>query len=783
MALNGINFDYTVKNGNLTVSYIDKNGNQVTKTGKDAAEMSSIFTDNQYTEDQAAQIISNLLDSKSYDKDGDGTLTDAELEEALNAGAGAGTAPTTGPGNAPGASGTGVDGEQPTGVDGQQPDGTTTTEETERSQYKNKTNADLAATQGDAQKNYDTSKEDMNTAKTGVSDAKEAYGTTKEEQDKLVEEAENALEYKHENYDEIKEKYGEEIAKALDDVKSKQEAENEAQNKVDTCTTAVADATTAVSEATSAVDEANGALTEAQAALDSAPMFIETGKTDENGQPVMAPNPELPALQQAVEAAEEAVKEAEEALAEKKEALTKAEEELKTAETALDEAVAARDESQKAYEETVKNSEFAEDEALKAITEAVKGVSEAQNTRKETMDTAKEAVTTATNTLKETSDKFNNNQKAINEINREVNERKAKGIWDTTSDKTPEEIEAEEKAEEAKETDEAEDKEEGEEGEEKDEEEIPDKGNAADLKAEADKNSNVVTYAMVKDELRLAEQNNVDLKNYVYAKGQDGVYHLYNGQSGTSIAREFGAKSKSGLGLSVWGGGYDIVGSGSGYLYKDGIGGKKLTGTVYSYGETPDTIKASEEHYSTDSPLSFDLDGNGINTSDEMISFDIDGDGLLDNIYNSADAVLVFDADGNGISGEDGSECFGNNTNLDIDGDGKPDEFADGFAALKALAQKEGLVGENDTTLDEGDLKKLEEKYGLKMKANGYNSEASSLFDLGITSINLSDSEVIEEKNFDGEKGNNIMRQQGATFEINGEEREYADIWHRYLKH
>ena len=68
------------------------------------------------------------------------------------------------------------------------------------------------------------------------------------------------------------------------------------------------------------------------------------------------------------------------------------------------------------------------------------------------------------------------------------------------------------------------------------------------------------------------------------------------------------------------------------------------------------------------------------------------------------------------------------------------------------------------------------------MKAGGYNSEASSLFDLGITEINLSDAEVTEEKDFDG-KGNDIMRQQGATFVVNGEERDYADIWHKHLKH
>ena len=103
----------------------------------------------------------------------------------------------------------------------------------------------------------------------------------------------------------------------------------------------------------------------------------------------------------------------------------------------------------------------------------------------------------------------------------------------------------------------------------------------------------------------------------------------------------------------------------------------------------------------------------------------------ISTINDSADAILVFDADGDGISGEDGSECFGDNT--DLDGDGVADGYKDGFEALKALANKEGLVnGIDDNTLDENDLKILEEKYGLQIKTDGYNSEASSLFDAGI---------------------------------------------------
>ncbi len=73
------------------------------------------------------------------------------------------------------------------------------------------------------------------------------------------------------------------------------------------------------------------------------------------------------------------------------------------------------------------------------------------------------------------------------------------------------------------------------------------------------------------------------------------------------------------------------------------------------------------------------------------------------------------------------------------------------------------------------------ETKGFKIKANGYNSEAQSLLDLGITQINLAQTEettLIDD--FDG-RGNQLMRQEGATFIQNGIEKEYADIWHKKL--
>ena len=295
-----------------------------------------------------------------------------------------------------------------------------------------------------------------------------------------------------------------------------------------------------------------------------------------------------------------------------------------------------------------------------------------------------------------------------------------------------------------------------------------------------DKISNVLLSQLSEGEKELIEKYDIDLTEkledgsprYIFAKAEDGNYHVYDMVPTDGYYKSLARKY---LGYSS----YNIIPCGSGEMYTDqyneitdGSGGKK----VY-YMNCCGEIGSKQACYQTCSPLSFDLNGDGVKTSDELIQYDIDGDGKLDTINDSADAILVFDADGDGISGEDGSECFGDNT--DLDGDGVADGYKDGFEALKALANKEGLVnGIDDNTLDENDLKILEEKYGLQIKTDGYNSEASSLFDAGITEINLATTdETTLHKNYDGQY-NDLMTQEGATFVVNGEEREYADIWH-----
>lgn len=281
------------------------------------------------------------------------------------------------------------------------------------------------------------------------------------------------------------------------------------------------------------------------------------------------------------------------------------------------------------------------------------------------------------------------------------------------------------------------------------------------------------------EEKALVEANNIDLSEkfadgspkYIFAMGkEDGKYHIYEmdecGTSATSLARKYAS-----------GGGFDIIKNGNGYIRNfeklDDDGGQKVF-----YTNSNGTAGSFNACYCTSSPLSFDLNGDGVKTSDKIIQYDIDGDGILDNINDSADGILVFDKDGDGISGKDGSECFGDNT--DIDGNGTKDGYKDGFEALKSFALSAGVInGADDMVIDADDIKFLEENFGFKMKTGGYNSEAVSLLDLGISEINLArTNDTAMNDDFDGQ-GNQLMTQDGATFVQNGETKDYADIWHK----
>jgi hypothetical protein len=177
------------------------------------------------------------------------------------------------------------------------------------------------------------------------------------------------------------------------------------------------------------------------------------------------------------------------------------------------------------------------------------------------------------------------------------------------------------------------------------------------------------------------------------------------------------------------------------------------------------------------SPLMFDLNGNGkVDTTgiEGGKKFDLNGDGKVDKTAwaGKGDGVLAFDRNGDGKAGTDGRELFGNNT--DLDGDGKADGFANGFQALRGLAEKHlGKAATADGKLDAKEIAALEKAAGLKMNVDGADR---SLAELGITELDLSYAEAGKNADANG----NEHRQVGAGFTQNGQRRAVNDVWLQY---
>lgn len=177
------------------------------------------------------------------------------------------------------------------------------------------------------------------------------------------------------------------------------------------------------------------------------------------------------------------------------------------------------------------------------------------------------------------------------------------------------------------------------------------------------------------------------------------------------------------------------------------------------------------------SPLTFDLNGDGqVSTTgvQDGKKFDINGDGKLDQTAwaGKGDGVLAFDGNRDGVAGGDGKELLGNNT--DVDGDGKADGHANGFEALKSLAQKNlGAESVADGKLDQWELQALEQKTGLTMQVDGQNR---GLGELGISEINLGYTEAGQNADANG----NEHRQVGAGFVRNGQKGAVNDVWFKY---
>jgi hypothetical protein len=185
-------------------------------------------------------------------------------------------------------------------------------------------------------------------------------------------------------------------------------------------------------------------------------------------------------------------------------------------------------------------------------------------------------------------------------------------------------------------------------------------------------------------------------------------------------------------------------------------------------------------------PLVFDLKGRGVQTDDRRVLFDLYGHHKDDkqqwmNDFGDGTGVLVFDADGGGKSGTSGSEVFGDRT--DLSGVGRPDGFANGFEALRGLAEKavsEGVLSRSAVdagVLNAESLLALERAYGLRMKVGGLNKKAISLAQAGVASISLASQPTRMVENYDG-RGNGLVVQPGAVFtRTDGSSGAYMNVW------
>ncbi|MFD2177193.1 hypothetical protein, partial [Veronia pacifica] len=203
--------------------------------------------------------------------------------------------------------------------------------------------------------------------------------------------------------------------------------------------------------------------------------------------------------------------------------------------------------------------------------------------------------------------------------------------------------------------------------------------------------------------------------------------------------------------------------------YKPKAGG----GNVDSHGGSTEFEKRK-----TNSPLTFDLNGNGkVDTTGISKAYDLDGDGKIDQIAwaGKGDGVLAFDANGDGTVGADGKELLGNNT--DVNGDGKRDGFNNGFEALRALAIRHlGEAAVADGKLDAAELQALTQKAGLSMLVDGENK---SLAELGITEVNLGYTEA----GLNPDENGNQHRQVGVGFTRNGEANQALnDVWFQMIQ-
>ncbi|MEE3664565.1 calcium-binding protein, partial [Brenneria sp. g21c3] len=166
----------------------------------------------------------------------------------------------------------------------------------------------------------------------------------------------------------------------------------------------------------------------------------------------------------------------------------------------------------------------------------------------------------------------------------------------------------------------------------------------------------------------------------------------------------------------------------------------------------------------TSSPLIFDLDGDGVETSDNGVFFDHDGNGFAEfsGWVGKDDGLLVLDKNANGQI-DDGNELFGNNSVTDT---GK--NATNGFTALAEYDHNDdGVIDSQDAVFET--LQVWRDVNGDGVTDSG---ELLSLGEAGVKSINLAYSNI---KNTD-EQGNQHLQQGGYT-RTDGSVANVVDVW------
>lgn len=183
------------------------------------------------------------------------------------------------------------------------------------------------------------------------------------------------------------------------------------------------------------------------------------------------------------------------------------------------------------------------------------------------------------------------------------------------------------------------------------------------------------------------------------------------------------------------------------------------------------------------SPLALDLSGAGLRARARRVAYDLDGAGRALSAHDLASgaALLVFDRDGDGVAGADGRELLG--TATDLDGDGRPDGYRDGFQALDALvarAAARGVISARAASsgrLGPAELAALGRRFGLRLRVGGLLGRDVSFAQAGVRALRLSRAPARLSRGCDG-YGDSVSRRAGAVFErADGRLGSYEDFW------